>query len=123
MEKQKVPEIKSPSGSEKKSSTSNKEDAVKSHQQSSKKTRVTRGRYNLILFPSYRVVEQHLLIPGFLPEFLETSGDQENLRFLENVATRNRTRDCWVEVGYLPTMPQQLHENCTQNSVKHVKLS
>ena len=39
--------------------------------------------------PSHRVVEQQLLIPGFLPEFLETSGDQENLRFLEKVATGN----------------------------------
>ena len=39
--------------------------------------------------PSYRVVEQQLLIPGFLPEFLETSGDQENLSFLEKVATIN----------------------------------
>ena len=39
--------------------------------------------------PSHRVVEQQLMIPGFLPEFLETSGDQENLRFLEKVATRN----------------------------------
>ena len=85
--------------------------------------RVTRGRYNPILSPSHRVVEQQLLIPGFLPEFLETSGDQENLRFLEKVATRNRTRDCWVEVGYLPTIPQQLHDNCPQISVKVVKLS
>ena len=49
--------------------------------------RVTRGRNNPILSPSHRVVEQQLLIPGFLPEFLETSGDQENLRFLEKVAT------------------------------------
>ena len=73
--------------------------------------------------PSHRVVEQQLLIPGFLPEFLETSGDQENLRFLEKVATGNRTRDCWVEVGYLPTIPQQLHDNCSQISVKVVKLS
>ena len=50
--------------------------------------RVTRGRYNPIFSPLHRVVEQQLLIPGFLPEFLETSGDQENLRFLEIVATR-----------------------------------
>ena len=39
--------------------------------------------------PSHRVVEQQLLIPGFLPEVLETSGDQENLRLLEKVATEN----------------------------------
>ena len=51
------------------------------------KIRVTRARYNSIISPSHRVVEQQLLIPGFLPEFLETSGDQENLRFLEKVAT------------------------------------
>ena len=51
--------------------------------------RVTRGRYNPILFPLYRVVEQQLLLPGFLPEFLESSGDQENFRFLEKVATGN----------------------------------
>ena len=37
--------------------------------------------------PSDRVVEQQLLIPGFLPEFLEISGDQENLSVLEKVAT------------------------------------
>ena len=37
--------------------------------------------------PSHRVVEPQLLIPGFLPEFLETSGDQDNLRFLEKVAS------------------------------------
>ena len=49
--------------------------------------RVTRGRCNPILSPSHRVVEQQLLFPGFLPEFLETSGDQENLIFLEKVAT------------------------------------
>ena len=48
--------------------------------------RVTTGRYNPILSPSHRVVEQKLMIPGFLPEVLETSGDQENLRFLEKVA-------------------------------------
>jgi len=51
--------------------------------------------------PSHRVVEQQLLIPGFLPEFLETSGDQENLRLLEKVATGYRTRDCRVEVECL----------------------
>ena len=51
--------------------------------------RVTRGCYNPILSPSHRVVEQLLLFPGFLPEFLETSSDQENLRFLEKVATGN----------------------------------
>ena len=73
--------------------------------------RVTRGRYNPILSPSNRVVEQQLLIPGFLPEFLETSGDQENLRFLEKFTTGNRTRECWMKVGYLPTIPQQLHDN------------
>ena len=61
--------------------------------------RVTRGRYNPILSPSHRVVEQQLLIPGFLPEFLETSGDQENLRFLEKVATTgNLSQDFWVKV-------------------------
>ena len=49
--------------------------------------RVTRRHYNPILCPPHRVVEQQLLIPGFLPEFLEISGDQENLRFLEKVAT------------------------------------
>ena len=75
------------------------------------------------MIPQSRVVEQQLLIPGFLPEFLETSGDQENLRFLEKVANRNRTQDCWVEVGYLPTIPQQLHDNCPQISVNVVKLS
>jgi len=37
--------------------------------------------------PSHRVEEHQLLIPGFLPEFLETSGDQENLSFIEKVAT------------------------------------
>ena len=73
--------------------------------------------------PSHRVVEQELLIPGFLPEFLETSGDQENLRFLEKVATGNLTRDGWVDVGYLPTIPQQIHDNCPQICVKPVKLS
>ena len=51
-----------------------------------KRTRVIRGCYNPILSPPYGVVEQQLLIPVFLPEFLETSGDQENLRFLEEVA-------------------------------------
>ena len=48
--------------------------------------RVTWGRYNPILSPLHIVVEQQLLIPDFLPEFLETSGDQENLIFLEKVA-------------------------------------
>ena len=43
------------------------------------KIRVTRGRCDPILSPSLRVIEWQLLIPGFLPEFLETSGDQENL--------------------------------------------
>ena len=62
-------------------------------------SRVTRERYNPILSPLHRVVEQQLLIPGFLPEFLETSDDQENLSFLEKVATTgNRTRDCLVKV-------------------------
>ena len=28
-----------------------------------------------------------------------------------------------MEVGYLPTIPQQLHENCPQISIKVVKLS
>ena len=71
--------------------------------------------------PLHRVVEQQLLIPGFLPEFLETSGDQQNLRFLEKVSTGNRTRG--VEVGYLPTIPQQLLNNCSQFCVEVVKLS
>ena len=62
-------------------------------------SRVTRGRYSPILSPSHRVVEQQLFIPGFLQEFLETSGDQENLRFLEKVGNnRNCTRVYWVEV-------------------------
>ena len=51
--------------------------------------RVIRGRYNPILSPSHREVEQQLLIPGFLLDFLETSCDQENLRFLEEVASGN----------------------------------
>ena len=51
------------------------------------KSRVTRGRYDPILSPSLRVVEQQLLIPGFLPEFLETSGIKTICRFLEKVAT------------------------------------
>ena len=38
--------------------------------------RVTKGRYG---FPLHRVVELQLLKPGFLPEFLEISSDQENL--------------------------------------------
>ena len=48
--------------------------------------RVSRGRYDPILSPSLRVVEQQLLIPGLLPEFLETSGIKKICRFLEKVA-------------------------------------
>ena len=44
------------------------------------------GATDPILSPSHRVVEHQLLIPGFLPELLGTSGGQENLRFLEKVA-------------------------------------
>ena len=43
------------------------------------KYRVTRRRYDPILSPSLRVVEQQLFITVFLPEFLETYGDKENL--------------------------------------------
>ena len=32
------------------------------------------GTTDLILSPAHRVVERQLLIPGCLPEFLETSG-------------------------------------------------
>ena len=39
------------------------------------------------VFVRLKLVVGMLLIMGFLPEFLETSGDQENLRFLEKVAT------------------------------------
>ena len=61
-------------------------------------TRIPKGRYNPILSPPHRVLEQQLQIPGFISEFLETSGDQENSGFLEKVATGNLTGYYWMEV-------------------------
>ena len=65
--------------------------------------RVTRGRYNPILSSSHRVVEQQLFIQGFLPEFLETSGDQENLNL--NALTT--------------PVPQRLHDERAQINIKN----
>ena len=43
-------------------------------------SRVTRGRYNPIVFLSHRVVEQQLLIPSFFTEFRKPQGFRKFLK-------------------------------------------
>ncbi len=73
--------------------------------------------------PLHRVVEQQLLIPGFLPEFLEISGDQENLRFLGKVATQGIEPGTNGQKSHVLTItPQQLHEGSAQINIQKIKL-
>ena len=70
--------------------------------------------------PSHRVVEQQLFIPGFLPEFLETSGDQENFwKKLKLPTLGIEPGTAGWKSNVLTTTTQQLHDDHAQINIKN----